>query len=136
MLILAKPLDFAIGQLLFPQITGAIEDQPLTVRRSSGSPNHLDFKRLRADFLFNSNSLVNCVFQFCFKWNLNDFFVGNIDFPDVSFRPENEVLVVRHPGVVRINTKNGPGLLLVFVQVIVNRPLLPGFEVVEKKNAF
>ena len=29
---------------------------------ADGLSAHLDFKRLRADFLFNSNSLVNCVF--------------------------------------------------------------------------
>src|SRR5574341_870758 len=60
---------------------------------------------------------------------------GDVDLPDMAFRPNHQVLAVRRPSVIGINTEDGPRLLLIFAQAVVKRHLFAGLQIIQIKNA-
>ena len=60
----------------------------------------------------------------------------HIQFLDFTGRPNHHMFIVGHPIEVGIHPEDRPRLLLVFVELIVHRPLLACFEVADVEHRF
>ena len=130
-----QTLGGARRQVFFPQVAHGIEYHVFAIRGSYGIADHFGVKVGRIQGLFEANCIINPLIDLAGERNFDGLveaiYVHLIDF---AIGPNDDGLVIRRPGEAGITTKDGPGFLLVFGQLVVNRPFASGFQVADVQH--
>ncbi len=94
----------------------------------------LYIKRVCMHGIVKFDRLLKTVYSAGAEGNALGLAAADIDLPDLALRPDDYVLIARHPVEARVHPEDGPGFLLVFIESVPERVLFAGLQIVDKKN--
>ena len=98
--------------------------------------HHLHIEAIECHIGLKAQRFCDFDFSIHSEWDVGDGRRLHIQLLDFTGRPNHHMFIVGHPVKVGVHAKNGPRLLLVFVELIVHGPLLACFKVAEVEHRF
>uniref|UniRef100_A0A0N4Z2Z0 BON domain-containing protein n=1 Tax=Parastrongyloides trichosuri TaxID=131310 RepID=A0A0N4Z2Z0_PARTI len=119
----------AVAQVADPQIAQGFEHHLGAVGRGLRPADHLHVELGRGHVDGEAGGFLHPAGVGDAEGHFADGLGGHVDAADLAARPDNDGAIVRRPGEARIDAVDGPGLLHVAVQSVVDRRLTPGLQV-------
>src|SRR5436190_5024667 len=104
-------------------MTDGAKHQPFSIGRSDGMANDVNIECRWIEFLLKPDGIINPLFYVAGKWYFGCFVCRvHVNLPDFSIAPYYDLLVVRCPCIIGIQAKYRPCFLLVFAELVIDRP--------------
>ncbi len=124
-----QPPRRAGRQVADPQIAQRLVHDLATVGRGGGPADHLDVEPVGRDLDREAHGVLDAARVGDVEGNVGDGPGGYVDAADLAAGPEDDGAVVGGPADRRIDAVDGPGLLQVTVERIVDRRLAAGVQI-------
>ncbi len=119
----------SVRQVANPQIAQGLEHDLGAVGRGARPADHLDVEPVGRDLDGEAHGLGHPAGVGDVEGDVADRVRGHVDAVDLAARPEDDGPVVGRPAHGRIDAVNGPGLLKVAVQAVIDRRLAAGLQI-------